>query len=152
MVVDEKRAADGQKLTRSIIIQLCVAFIVLLAAFAGCIYMVVKLDRVVGNDNGIMVSRSTGQPLAVRYLGILLYHMSSLDDLLVLEHLTVTTNASDRDTTVTLCNVASAQVISGKTAVVTPTSGAEFEINQDGMFLVNTTSAAAREASTDADT
>ena len=148
LLVDERRAANDRKLTRSIIIQLLVALVVLLAAFAGSIYMVVKLDRVVGNDNGIMVSRSTGQPVAVGSLtketdGLLLYEMSSLDDLLALEHLTVTTNTSDGDTTVTVYNVASAQVLPGETAVVTTTSGEEFEINQDGMFLVNTTSAAA---------
>ena len=150
LLVDERRAAEDRKLTRSIIIQLLVALVVLLAAFAGSIYMVVKLDRVVGNDNGIMVSRSTGQPVAVGSLtkqtdGLLLYEMSSLDDLLVLEHLTVTTNASDGGaTTVTVYNVASAQVLPGETAVVTTTSGEEFKINQDGLFLVNTTSAAGR--------
>ncbi len=143
LLVDERRAANDRKLTRSIIIQLLVALVVLLAAFAGSIYMVVKLDRVVGNDNGIMVSRSTGQPLAVGSLaretdGRLLYEMSSLDDLLGLEHVTVTTN-----TTVTVYNVASAKVLPGETAVVTTTSGEEFEINQDGMFLVNTTYTAA---------
>ena len=53
LLVDERRAANDRKLTRSIIIQLLVALVVLLAAFAGSIYMVVKLDRVVGNDNGI---------------------------------------------------------------------------------------------------
>ena len=149
LLVDERRAAEDRKLTRSIIIQLLVALVVLLAAFAGSIYMVVKLDRVVGNDNGIMVSRSTGQPVAVGSLttetdGLMLYDMSSLDDLLTLQHLTVTTNASDGGgTTVTVYNVASAQVLPGETAVVTTTSGEEFEINQDGMFLVNTTSAAA---------
>ena len=37
----------------------------------------------------------------------------------------------------------SAQVLPGETAVVTTTSGEEFEINQEGTFLVNTTSAAA---------
>ena len=100
LLVDERRAANDRKLTRSIIIQLLVALVVLLAAFAGSVYMVVKLDRVVGNDNGIMVSRSTGQPVAVGSLvketdGLLLYNMSSLDDLLTLQHLTVTTNASD---------------------------------------------------------
>jgi hypothetical protein len=148
LLVDERRAANDRKLTRSIIIQLLVALVVLLAAFAGSIYMVVKLDRVVGNDNGIMVSRSTGQPVAVGSLaretdGRLLYEISSLDDLLVLEHLTVTTNTSDGDKSVNVYNVASAQVLPGETAVVTTTSGEEFEINQDGLFLVNTTSAAA---------
>jgi len=61
----------------------------------------------------------------------------------VLEHLTVTTNTSDGGTTVTVYNVASAQVLPGETAVVTTTSGEEFEINQDGLFLVKTISAAA---------
>ena len=55
----------------------------------------------------------------------------------------MTTNTSDGGTTVTVYNVASAQVLPGETAVVTTTSGAEFEINQDGLFLVNTISAAA---------
>ncbi len=148
LLVDERRAAEDRKLTRSIIIQLLVALVVLLAAFAGSIYMVVKLDRVVGNDNGIMVSRSTGQPVAVGSLvketdGLMLYDMSSLDDLLALEQLMIRTNTSDGETTVTVYNVASAQVLPGETAVVTTTSGEEFEINEDGMFLVNTTSAAA---------
>eukprot|EP00889_Picochlorum_renovo_P008763 jgi/Picre1/35793/NNA_003253.t1 len=128
--------------------QLLVALVVLLAAFAGSIYMVVKLDSVVGNDNGIMVSRSTGQPVAVGSLvkqtdGLLLYQMLNLNELLALEQLMVGTNTSDGDTTVTVYNVASAQVLPGETAVVTTTSGEEFEINANGMFLVNTTSAAA---------
>ena len=102
LLVDERRAANDRKLTRSIIIQLLVALVVLLAAFAGSIYMVVKLDRVVDNDNGIMVSRSTGQPVAVGSLaretdGRLLYNMSSLDDLLALEQLMIRTNTSDGD-------------------------------------------------------
>lgn len=45
--------------------------------------------------------------------------------------------------TVTVYNVASAQVRPGETAVVTMISGEEFEINQGAMFLVNTTPAAA---------
>ncbi|WPT14365.1 hypothetical protein PSENEW3_00000495 [Picochlorum sp. SENEW3] len=148
LLVDERRAANDRKLTRSIIMQLLVALVVLLAAFAGSIYMVVKLDSVVGNDNGIMVSRSTGQPVAVGSLvkqtdGLLLYQMLSLNELLALEQLMVGTNTSDGDTTVTVYNVASAQVLPGETAVVTTTSGEEFEINANGMFLVNTTSAAA---------
>ena len=145
LLVDEKRAADDRKLTRSIIMQLLVALVVLLAAFAGSIYMVVKLDSVVGNDNGIMVSRSTGQPVAVGSVvrerdGRMLYEMSSLRELLGVERLTVTTNTSDGDTAVTVYNVASAQVLPGEAAVVTTTSGEVFEINQDGLSLVNTTS------------
>jgi len=148
LLVDEKRAADDRKLTQSIIMQLLVALVVLLAAFAGSIYMVVKLDSVVGNDNGIMVSRSTGQPVAVGSVvrerdGRMLYEISSLDELLGVEHLTVTTNTSDGDTAVTVYNVASAQVLPGETAVLITTSGEEFEINQDGLSLVNTTSTAA---------
>ncbi|WPT16899.1 hypothetical protein PSENEW3_00004906 [Picochlorum sp. SENEW3] len=68
LLVDERRAANDRKLTQSIVMQLLVGLVVLLAAFAGSIYMVVKLDSVVGNDNGIMVSRSTGQPVAVASL------------------------------------------------------------------------------------
>jgi len=148
LLVDEKRAADDRKLTQSIIMQLLVALVVLLAAFAGSIYMVVKLDSVVGNDNGIMVSRSTGQPVAVGSVvrerdGRMLYEISSLGELLGVEHLTVTTNTSDGDKAVTVYNVASAQVLPGEAAVVTTTSGEVFEINQGGMRLMNTTSTAA---------
>ena len=45
LLVDERRAANDRKLTLLIaIIRLLVALVVLLAAFAGSIYMVVKLD------------------------------------------------------------------------------------------------------------
>eukprot|EP00889_Picochlorum_renovo_P006189 jgi/Picre1/33219/NNA_008544.t1 len=147
MVVDEKRAADDRKLTRSIIIQLCVALIVLLAAFAGSIYMVVKLDNVVGNDNGIMVSRSTGQPLAVGSVSKIsnaanLYEINNLGDLSKVKSVQVQLQgAGDGLGETAVFQVASAIVTPGQSALLTTTTGDQFESDSEGFGWVNSTSA-----------
>ena len=142
MVVDEQQAADDRKLTRSIIIQLCVAFTVLLAAFAGSIYMVVKLDRVIGNDNGIMVSKANGQPLAVGSVSQVsnltsLHKINNLRDLSNLKSIAVGPKGAQEST---LFTVASAVVKPGQNGLITTTSGEQFEFDDSGVRLVNTTS------------
>ena len=146
LLVDERRAADDRKLTRSIIIQLLVALVVLLAAFAGSIYMVVKLDRVVGNDNGIMVSRSTGQPLAVGSVSKIsnaanLYEINNLDDLSEVKSVHVQLQGAEDALVETVFQVASAIVTPGQSALLTTTTGDQFESDSEGFRWVNSTSA-----------
>jgi len=142
MVVDEQQAADDRKLTRSIIIQLCVALAALLAAFAGSIYMVVKLDRAIANDNGVLVSKASGQPLAVGSVSQVsnltsLHKINNLRDLSKLKSLAVGPKGAQEST---LFTVASAAVNPGQNGLITTTSGEHFEFDDSGVRLVNTTS------------
>ena len=60
----EMRAVSDRKLFRNILISLFVTVLVLVATLCGTVYAIVDLSKEVKNDNGVLVSSSTGHVMA----------------------------------------------------------------------------------------
>jgi hypothetical protein len=60
----EMRAVSDRKLFRNILISLFVAVLVLVATLCGTVYAIVDLSKEVKNDNGLLVSSSSGDVMA----------------------------------------------------------------------------------------
>ena len=60
----EMRAVSDRKLFRNILISLFVTVLVLVATLCGTVYAIVDLSKEVKNDNGVLVSSSTGDVMA----------------------------------------------------------------------------------------
>ncbi|WPT15267.1 hypothetical protein PSENEW3_00003208 [Picochlorum sp. SENEW3] len=60
----EMQAVSDRKLFRNILIALFVAVLVLIATLCGTVYAIVDLSKEVKNDNGVLVSSSSGDVMA----------------------------------------------------------------------------------------
>eukprot|EP00890_Picochlorum_soloecismus_P002930 jgi/Picsp_1/3638/NSC_06475-R1_---NA--- len=60
----EMRAVSDRKLFRNLLISLFVAVLVLVATLCGTVYAIVELSKEVKNDNGVLVSSSSGDVMA----------------------------------------------------------------------------------------
>jgi hypothetical protein len=60
----EERAVADRKLMRNFLIALVVAVLVLVATLCGTVYAIVKLTQEVNDDEGVLVSSTTGTPMA----------------------------------------------------------------------------------------
>ena len=60
----EVRAVSDRKLFRNILISLFVTVLVLVATLCGTVYAIVDLSKEVKNDNGMLVSSSSGDVMA----------------------------------------------------------------------------------------
>ena len=134
LVQKEQRAQADRKLFKNFLIALTVGLLILIAALCGTVYGIVKLTKEVGDDNGVLVSTSTGDVVSTGQVVDTL-NVSKLyreDVPFIAQDLEVLIVPEENG--FTAHRVASVSVETGNRAIVTSLDGRKIIIDKDGLY------------------
>lgn len=137
VIRSEERAVSDRKLMRNFLIALVVAVLILIATLCGTVYAIVKLTQEVNDNNGVLVSSSTGQPMstAAKYLQLSpdsLYRYPDPSLLQSFEALVLPSDDGD-----TMYRVAKIVSKRNDSATVYTIDGTVIEVDDSGMSIVD---------------
>lgn len=136
----EQRAVGDRRLMRRILVALGVAVLVLVATLCGTVYAIVKLTQEVNDNDGVLVSASTGEVmstgLAQRQLeASRLYRYADPEELRSVESVLVP-SAQDGDGSVTMFRVSKITAVPNVGATVHTVDGTTLEVDDSGLYVV----------------
>lgn len=137
LVQKEQRAQADRKLFKNFLIALTVGLLILIAALCGTVYGIVKLTKEVGDDNGVLVSTSTGDVVSTGQV-VETFNVSQLyreDVPFIAQELEVLIVPEENG--FTAHRVASVTVETGNRAIVTSLDGRKIIIDKDGLYYEN---------------
>jgi hypothetical protein len=132
----EQRALADRKLFRNFLIALVIGMLILIAALCGTVYAIVKLSQEVGDDNGVLVSKSSGDVMSTgrvvqrvpNLAGALLNDDPFLAKMMAMGMKRVILPGKDGSSSFTVSQVSSITVETGKSALIRMADGNQLEV------------------------
>ena len=137
VIRSEERAVSDRKLMRNFLIALLVAVLILIATLCGTVYAIVKLTQEVNDNNGVLVSASTGQPMSTGRMHIQLGADSLYrypNPVLLQSFEALVLPSDDGDTMYRVAKIVSQPNVS---ATIYTVDGTVIEVDDSGMSIVD---------------
>ncbi|KAI8108671.1 hypothetical protein M9435_005088 [Picochlorum sp. BPE23] len=134
----EQRAVGDRRLMRNFAAALFVAVLVLVATLCGTVYAIVKLTQEVNDNDGVLVSASTGEVMSTglaqqRVEASRLYRFADPEELRSVESVLV---PSAEDGSVTMFRVSKIRAVPNVSATVYTVDGTTLEVDDAGLVVV----------------
>lgn len=139
VIRSEQQAIGDRKLLRYILIALAVAVLVLIATLCGTVYAVVKLTQEVNDQDGVLVSASSGAVMSTglvqeRVAGVELYRYRDPAMLRGIESVVLPSPEGD-----TMYRVSKIATVRNMSATVYTLGGTTLQVDDSGVYVVNET-------------
>lgn len=133
----EQQAIGDRKLLRNILIALAIAVLVLIATLCGTVYAIVKLTQEVNDQDGLLVSSSSGDVMSTGVAqesldATQLYRYQDPTILRNIEGVLVPTQQG-----VTMYRVSKITAVPNISATIYTSDGSTLEVDDSGVYVVN---------------
>lgn len=134
----EQKAVADRKLFRNFLIVLLIAMLVLITTLCGTVYAIVKLTQEVHDDNGVLVSSSTGDVMSTGLIQEAvnisqIFRFENPEVLRSIESLILPSAEG-----VTMYRIAKISVVPNNHATVYTDDGTVLEVDDSGIYAVET--------------
>ena len=134
VLTSEAKAIKDKKLLTRIVIALMVAILILVATICGTTYAIVSLTKEVNDDNGMLVSKNTGQPMSTGLVTAEtnltnLWQLTDPAALYTVQHIFIPDSEG-----ITLHGVSSARLIPNTSVTIKTFDGEVFFIDPSGVY------------------